>query len=549
MRLFNTILLLLAFKHFCLANVWEGDYHIRSQYQANQFSKHCKCTIINGDLIVQGNQTLHLDSLHHLKVVKGSINIFYNHTLQSIDGLNNLESIGKDLYINQNDSLKIISSFEQLISVNDDIYISSNALTKINGFNNLSYVKSIEISNNSTLNEITGFNSIVCLSSLDISRDVKKINAFHSLKKVKSGLTYYSNFTAEFSAFEALTEVGRFELIANLTSKQLTTFDKLQKVRTFLFRNSSIEELNVFNNLTSVNTLAIYGCESLKNIDGFINLKQINLLEIFGNTQLISILPFNKLNSLNIIYISRNANLNSLNAFSNLKSAHYITIKGNNNLLEIATFNQLSNVDTMYIENRNLRHLDAFRNLKTIGKLTLIDNIQLRSMDYFAQLSQVGEQVILQNNIQLNECCIANCWLNENVLDESQLVLNNNGEDCSTIETLKTTCIDYDTCPKVKDVLFDLCVLKNPPANQSLTFSLISTLSQNVEYTIFNLNNQLLLKGGLTVDKGFNEKTVRQYPAICKIFEALMYIGYEINLYNRSDSYLLSFLFGRCMGR
>jgi len=43
MKLFYTILLLLTFSIHCLANVWQGDYSIDSQKQANEFYERCQC--------------------------------------------------------------------------------------------------------------------------------------------------------------------------------------------------------------------------------------------------------------------------------------------------------------------------------------------------------------------------------------------------------------------------------------------------------------------------------------------------------------------------
>jgi len=102
-----------------------------------------------------------------------------------------------------------------------------------------------------------------------------------------------------------------------------------------------------------------------------------------------------------------------------------------------------------------------------------------------------------------------NCWLDNGVIDESQLQLDLNSKACSTIEVLKTNCIDFEECPKIKDELTDLNILVNPLIDESLSFSFISTLPQNITYAVYNLNNQQLISGGLTTEKGLNTKTIQ----------------------------------------
>jgi len=64
-----TIILLLLMANWVLANTWQGDYYIQSEIEANNFKTQCNCTTINGNLIVQGDDIIHLDSLHLLLII------------------------------------------------------------------------------------------------------------------------------------------------------------------------------------------------------------------------------------------------------------------------------------------------------------------------------------------------------------------------------------------------------------------------------------------------------------------------------------------------
>ena len=78
MRLCYIIVLLLSFSNFSIANIWEGDYFIQSETEANNFKTHCNCSSINGDLIIRGDDIIHLDSLHLLTTINGYLKIIGN---------------------------------------------------------------------------------------------------------------------------------------------------------------------------------------------------------------------------------------------------------------------------------------------------------------------------------------------------------------------------------------------------------------------------------------------------------------------------------------
>jgi len=42
---------------------WLGDYRIESQAEADAFIEQCQCTSIDGNLIISGEDIIHLDSL------------------------------------------------------------------------------------------------------------------------------------------------------------------------------------------------------------------------------------------------------------------------------------------------------------------------------------------------------------------------------------------------------------------------------------------------------------------------------------------------------
>jgi len=69
------IFLLLFSSKLLASSIWEGDYHIESQEGANLFTQHCNCTAIDGNLIINGENIVQIDSLYLLEEVTGNIEI------------------------------------------------------------------------------------------------------------------------------------------------------------------------------------------------------------------------------------------------------------------------------------------------------------------------------------------------------------------------------------------------------------------------------------------------------------------------------------------
>jgi len=132
-------------------------------------------------------------------------------------------------------------------------------------------------------------------------------------------------------------------------------------------------------------------------------------------------------------------------------------------------------------------------------------NIQLRSIDNFSSLGLVANRLYLTNNLQLNSCCILNCWLKQNVVDENNLVIENNGADCSVLSSIKNVC-EESMCIEKELILADLNT--NNPINEQLQFSFIIFEDQPVIYTIYNVNEQVIRQGSVIGNKGFNSKTI-----------------------------------------
>ncbi len=102
MKISYSIVVWLFSIHCCFANIWHGDYVIKSQADADAFRRVCNCTSINGNLIIKGNDVKHVDSLYALIDINGSLNISNTVKFNGFYGLRRIRKIKTDLRLKDN---------------------------------------------------------------------------------------------------------------------------------------------------------------------------------------------------------------------------------------------------------------------------------------------------------------------------------------------------------------------------------------------------------------------------------------------------------------
>jgi len=716
MKTWYAILFLLLTSATGFANVWQGDYIINQQADADAFRNVCACTSINGSLTIAGNDVQHVDSLYELTDVRESVEIVNTWQFNNFNGLRHILNIKQDLII-RNNLFKTIKGFESLQQIGRHFEIVENEhLERINGFGNLKEVfnnfeitsnpklksltlfKSLEtlnqlhvskneslnsiieldvlteidyfsIANNDMLRQIEGFNQVEYCNTISIRSNLslqfintfqklvtatnfqlhsndqlEDLNGFNQLKSVSRfelGLpkpllqgNHFKNLTTvhkycrtNFSEFEKLDSVGIFQVVPNefLKIDTLTGPSSLKKVGTILIsQNEQIKHIKGFNSLEKIAQLRVDNNKNLHTIEGFNQLKSIqknadisfflggyfgyfvtssgmfytepsmiinynpslktikgfsnldsvysylaighnnNLasingfnklkystsLEIVGNINLESITGFQNLSSTILLSISGNANLNQLTGFINLISARDLNIAGNtnlqeinafenlkddvpniyisnSNLLQIHGFEKINRVGSLVIENRNLRILKAFTNLKIIDNLWLTNNIHLKSINNFSNVEIIKDGLTIENNVQLNDCCIFNC-LSDSFLTYASI--SNNGTNCSSWQMIKENCSE-NNCTEKENLLSDLKI-QNNPITQQLEFSFITFEEQPIDYTIYSISDQLLAKGSIDGIIGYNRKVI-DLPSIQKGFYFLVVNNEETKVFRK----------------
>jgi hypothetical protein len=112
------------------------------------------CTVIEGNVEIQGDDILNLDGLSVLTSIGGYLYITNNDSLDNLSGLASLTSVGGSLLVSSNASLTGLAGLENLSVVEEDVFISTNpVLTDISALGNIiaENMMELRISGNSSL--------------------------------------------------------------------------------------------------------------------------------------------------------------------------------------------------------------------------------------------------------------------------------------------------------------------------------------------------------------------------------------------------------------
>jgi len=457
---------------------------------------------IDGELI---SNATHFNTLENVAYLDISEDILNEDTLSGFESLKKVT----DINIFSNQKLKHITAFPALEVASIIIESNKNLLT-IAGFNKIHKIENnLEILSNKSLKNITGFEQLDTINNefrFYNNYNIKKLSSFNKFLKVGNLYIQSNDSLTDISGFEKLKIIdSKFEISKNPILKKIAGFQNLSSVYgTFLFSNNqNITDLSCFNNLKNTNSLYTLSNSRLENITGFQNLRAVINLKIKNNNLLLRLPEFKNLESAGGIEISGNTNLQEINAFKNLTKLSKIDITANNNLLSIEGFDQVSSLLGLNIGNENLRAINAFENLKVVNNLSITNNIHLRSIDNFSNLGFVKNLLEVKFNVQLNNCCIFNC-LSDPMPVNVHII--NNGMKCSDWQTIKSSCSSND-CTTEEETFTDLKIVNNL-ISQQLTFSYIAFEDQPANYSIYNINDQLIQKGTVESDLGFNEKTI-----------------------------------------
>jgi hypothetical protein len=412
------------------------------------------CFLIEGNVIINGINIRHLDSLNVLIAVGGSLEIWENDSLTNLTGLENITSIGGNLRIVRT-KLTSLTGLEGVTTIGGLDILSNYALTNLSGLDNVSSIDGEAwIQYNPVLERLTGLDALLT---------------------IKGPLTIrYNNYLTSLTGLDHLSSIeGYVDIDHNPHLTNLTGLDLLSSIgQLTISDNSALASLTGLGNLTSTSSLSIQsnnaltslnGCEKLTNIGGS--------LWIQFNPVLSSLSGLDNLLFINSsLDIDDNPSLTSLSGLGNLRSISLNFYLSTNDVLSSLTgLNKLTYIggDIDIHSNHALTSLSGLDNIpgNWIDNLSIYYNTSLSTCnvksicEYLA--SPNGTVNIHNNKIGCNdqEEVIEACKIgvNENVTTESHISIYSN------------------------------------PASTTITIETPTTPNKNTFMTIYNINGQQLI--------------------------------------------------------
>lgn len=389
------------------------------------------CSVIEGDLYIDGEEIINLNGLSQIEKINGSFFMMNCSELSSLDGLEGLYEIGEEFYFWHNEKLKNIDALEGLHEVGGHIDIYSNdSLENINGLIGLRDISSLDLSSSWSLTDISG------LSKLN------NINGSFSIT--------FNPKLSDFSSLNNLQGIGSLSIHACWGVKKLNGFDKIESLPNGLNISNcdSLSDISGLKNLKSVGeSCYLRNCKSIKSLSGFDSLTNV---DNFSVVNLSSIKNFEGLNPQ--LKINGNLGVKENDSLVSLKGLERIeilkgglTIKDNPKLLSLENLNGLKTIkDGICISGnksiKSLRGLDNVIDFK--GHIGIIENYNLRSLEGIDNLSTDSiTRFVITENPYLHLCHVPSvCEFVEDIPDSIYVNISDNLHGCNNIEEIEEWC-------------------------------------------------------------------------------------------------------------
>jgi len=354
-----------------------------------------------------------------------------------------------------------LSGLSFITEVRDNLRLSTlQSLSSLSGLQNIENVGALEILNCDLITEAS-FPSLIGSSSL-------RVSGCNNLQTITLG-----NGSGDYHFNRGIVIEHNLQLTAlnfNMVYSGTNLYDYFQgPYLTYtlgheIINNDSLNTLAFLGNVSEVeSTINIEGNASLTNINSMQTSNEIHDI-VFINNPLQNVDGFQGVTTIDNLVIEQ-SNLSNLLGFQNLEGANTLIIKnaplsslaGLNNLLQITnlTINEtditnLQGLDNLIVLagtlelsfNQSLNNVEGLSSLGSAGILKLTHNNSLLDISAIGNIiSFTNLSLVLENNVQLVECCVIQKLIEEGVAYTS-FTLFNNGGNCSDVITAISDCTD-----------------------------------------------------------------------------------------------------------
>lgn len=264
-----------------------GDLIFTTQVELDAFDQNC--AILDGNLIINGDDITDLSNLINLQKINGSVIIgdtiqgnIGNDLLENLNGLSGITDIGGDLIICQNPMLVSLSGFSMLMSVDGDILVKNCIRLE-----NLNLIRLSNIGGDFILR---GLSFLIELgpwewfflggSFIVESTGLEYFTLPGSNNVIINGDFYFINNPAltEIDVTNLIQLLGCFHVINNTLIEEIPDLSNLEVIGEDIriIDNDLIDNVDNLANLTTVNgSLIISENDLLENLDGLSSLLHV----------------------------------------------------------------------------------------------------------------------------------------------------------------------------------------------------------------------------------------------------------------------------------
>ena len=458
--LITCILLICSLQQSLQAQCTDIYIELTSQEDVDNFVTNYGCTVLEGDLFIDGTDIVNLNGLSSITSIGDDLLITDNVALGNIDGLNNLTFVGGNLSISSNGNLPNTNGLSNLQTIGGNLvldesptdYVFAGLETIEGSFNNLEGLAS----NTDALPSLThiggdlhfawiGAGNVMVLSSLesiggsltisegfelysldglenlhtiggnltfDIPIDLQNVNGLSGLTSIGGDFAIYSfGYNTDFSGLDNVEGVG-----GNVFINSDNDFNSLNGLMTIggnlkFFNNYDIESIMGFNSLTELQgDLEITNNMNLENIESLSSLSSIGGgISITQNQKLsncCSALDWETLTTGNVTIENNNAGCSDYsdvvdycNGAINYSCEGNVVLNSQEDIDNFAINYDCTVIQgSLLINSTNATNLDGLSALTSIeGSLGLNNNNSLNNIDGLSNLTSIGGALEIEN--------------------------------------------------------------------------------------------------------------------------------------------------------
>lgn len=451
-KLLVLIVLTLIIKNIFAQSCLPNGIVFTSQQQIDNFhTNYPLCTVIEGDVRVQGTDITNLKGLNVLTSIKGGMYIVFNDSLISFSGLENLTSVGGDVTLFYNRRVTNLSGLDNLTSIGSSLGIGYNMnLVSLTGLENLTtlgriysgiYNGTLTIEYNENLMSLLSLQSIegasienlIIVNNPSLSR-CEAQGICNYLMNSASTTTIYGNAAgcdsrekieiACDTSFYCLPDGIVFSTQSQVDSFQINHPGCSGVEGDLKISSSDISNLNGLSVLTSIGRdLIIMDNGNLSSLNGLQNVHTVGRDLIISNNSLVTL-----------------SGLNGLNQIGSNVQAGNVLVENNSRLIN---FSGLENLITIpgkldVLSNPLLQNFQGFNSLGFLDRdLTIAGNQSLESLAGLDGLTYVTGSVSINNNNSLTSIAAI-----ANILPESIPSVNITQNPLLSVCEVRSVC-DY----------------------------------------------------------------------------------------------------------